>query len=143
MNLHQIKTIPSRKKNKRFGRGYSSGRGKTSGRGANGQKSRSGFNIPKRFEGGQSSLIQKLPKKRGFKVKNKNMVIINLTQLDKNYTSGETVSPKTLQDKKIIRSAKIPIKILANGQITKKLFIKGCLMSKKTKDIFNNQTSKE
>ena len=56
-------------KAKRLGRGLSSGKGKTSGRGTKGQKSRSGYNIPRRFEGGQTPLVQRLPKMKGFKGK--------------------------------------------------------------------------
>lgn len=66
MNIHELTPAP-RKKVRRVGRGLSSGRGKTAGRGTKGQKSRSGFNLPRRFEGGQSSFIQRLPKRRGFR----------------------------------------------------------------------------
>ena len=65
MKLHELKNNFSKDSGKRLGRGHGSGKGKTSGRGHKGQKSRTGFNIPKRFEGGQTSLIQKLPKARG------------------------------------------------------------------------------
>lgn len=66
MKLHEV-TAPYRQNRKRVGRGLSAGQGKTAGRGTKGQRARTGFNLPHRFEGGQSSLIQRLPKKRGFR----------------------------------------------------------------------------
>lgn len=66
MKLHEIQA-PHRPARKRVGRGLSAGQGKTAGRGTKGQHARTGFNLPHRFEGGQSSLIQRLPKRKGFR----------------------------------------------------------------------------
>jgi len=66
MKLHQL-VGPRRQSKKRLGRGIAAGQGKTAGRGSKGQKARSGFNFPRRFEGGQTALIQRLPKRRGFR----------------------------------------------------------------------------
>lgn len=66
INLSELPKTETRKA-KRVGRGVGSGKGKTAGRGTKGQKSRSGYNIPLRFEGGQTPLVQRLPKKKGFK----------------------------------------------------------------------------
>lgn len=66
MQLHELHG-PKRTKRHRVGRGIAAGQGKTAGKGTKGQKARSGYKLPRRFEGGQSSLIQRLPKKRGFR----------------------------------------------------------------------------
>ncbi len=100
------------KVSKRLGRGLGSGRGKTSGRGTKGQKSRSGHNIPRRFEGGQMPLIQRIPKTRGFRSLNPKFQIVQISQLEKNFRAGEVVSPKTLFGKKLIKSMNKPVKVL-------------------------------
>ncbi|MGA2666956.1 MAG: 50S ribosomal protein L15 [Patescibacteria group bacterium] len=100
------------KVSKRLGRGLGSGRGKTSGRGTKGQKSRSGHNIPRRFEGGQMPLIQRMPKTRGFRSLNLKFQIVQISQLEKNFRAGEVVSPKTLFEKKLIKSMNKPVKVL-------------------------------
>jgi len=100
------------KVSKRLGRGLGSGRGKTSGQGTKGQKSRSGHNIPRRFEGGQMPLIQRMPKTRGFRSLNLKFQIVQISQLEKNFRAGEVVSPKTLFEKKLIKSMNKPVKVL-------------------------------
>ena len=66
MKLHELTAAPARRA-RRVGRGIAAGQGKTAGRGTKGQRARTGFKLPRRFEGGQSSLIQRLPKRRGFR----------------------------------------------------------------------------
>lgn len=125
----------NKKTKKRVGRGISAGKGKTAGRGTKGQRSRSGFNIPKRFEGGQTPLSMRLPKLRGFKVKKRDIVLINLDLISSNYDNGEIVSIETLITKGLIRK-KDTVKILNNGELTKKVFLKDVPVSKTAKKLF-------
>ena len=132
MKLHNPSGTKKRNK-KRLGRGTGSGSGKTSGRGTKGQKSRTGFNIPQRFEGGQTPLIQRLPKKGGFKSFRPKPVIIKTSQLDKLFSEGELITPKNLGEKGLIEiSRKIPkIKILFDKPLSNKLKTQDILLSKK------------
>jgi large subunit ribosomal protein L15 len=119
MNLENLAQTKSGK-SKRLGRGLSSGKGKTAGRGTKGQKSRAGHNIPRRFEGGQMALIQRLPKKRGFSSRAPKAQIIKYSQLEKNFSSGDKINLKTLLAKKIIVNKELPIKVLLDKKIEKK-----------------------
>ena len=109
--------------NFRRGRGHGSGNGKTAGKGHKGQKARSG--APRiGFEGGQMPLYRRIPK-RGFKNRNsKETVAINLSVLDKKFEDGATVDVEALIKAGIIDAAKDGVKILGNGEITKKLTVK-------------------
>ena len=109
--------------NFRRGRGHGSGNGKTAGKGHKGQKARSG--APRiGFEGGQMPLYRRIPK-RGFKNRNsKEIVVINLSVLDKKFEDGATVDVEALIKAGIIDAAKDGVKILGNGEITKKLTVK-------------------
>ena len=109
--------------NFRRGRGHGSGNGKTAGKGHKGQKARSG--APRiGFEGGQMPLYRSIPK-RGFKNRNsKEIVAINLSVLDKKFEDGATVDVEALIKAGIIDAAKDGVKILGNGEITKKLTVK-------------------
>ena len=125
MDLHDLKPASgSKKKRKRVGRGTGSGRGYTSGRGANGQNSRSGGKVRPTFEGGQTPLFRRLPK-RGFNNKNKKIYTeINVFKLNK-FEDGTTVTPQLLLEKGIIDTiAKNGVKILGDGQIKKSLHVK-------------------
>jgi len=113
MNLVSIKG----KTKKRVGRGLSSGQGKTAGRGTKGQKSRSGFNIPRKFEGGQTPLSMRLPMLPGFKSHKAKADVISLDIISASFKDGELVDKKTLVEKRIV-SGKKPIKILNNGTLT-------------------------
>ncbi|MBO7088927.1 MAG: 50S ribosomal protein L15, partial [Lentisphaeria bacterium] len=119
MKLHELSPAPgSRKARKRVGRGDSSGLGKTAGRGDKGQKSRTGSVIRPFFEGGQIPFFRRLPK-RGFK--NPDRVVfqlVNLNIIDANFNAGDVVDAATLREKKLLGKATLPIKILANGEIT-------------------------
>ncbi len=114
MELVSIKS----KNKKRIGRGLSAGQGKTAGRGTKGQKSRSGYNLPRKFEGGQTPLSMRLAKLPGFKSIHKKADIISLDQISANYKDGEIVSLKTLSDKKLIQTKVRRVKILNNGELT-------------------------
>ncbi len=113
------------KARKRVGRGPGSGTGKTSGRGEKGQKSRSGASISAWFQGGQTPIYRRIPK-RGFNNKRfeTKFATINLSDLDKHFKDGDLVTPEILKEKGIIKKELSGIKVLANGEITKKLTVK-------------------
>lgn len=107
--------------NFRRGRGHGSGNGKTAGKGHKGQKARSGGARPG-FEGGQMPLYRRLPK-RGFKCRNsKTIVGINLDVLER-FEDGATVSVETLIENGIVKNPRDGVKILGNGELTKKLTV--------------------
>ncbi len=112
------------KKKTIIGRGRSSGTGGTSGKGSKGQKSRSGGGVRLGFEGGQTPLFRRLPS-RGFsnayfKV---DYTVINLSDLEKVYSSGETVDYNTLVAKGLVKKSETLVKLLAKGSLTKKLTV--------------------
>ena len=124
MQIHEL-TAPAHAKRKRVGRGGK--RGTYSGRGVKGQKSRSGGNVDPLFEGGRSSLVERMKKTRGVKAFNHEKTTVTLAMLEMNYEDGETVSLETLLEKKIL-TKKIKsrgVKVVASGKITKKLTIAG------------------
>ena len=107
----------------RRGRGHGSGNGKTAGKGHKGQKARSGAPRPG-FEGGQMPLYRRIPK-RGFINRNgKEIVSINLSVLEKNFENGATVDVDALVAAGIIKEVRDGVKILGNGELTKKLDVK-------------------
>jgi large subunit ribosomal protein L15 len=113
----------SRKKRKRVGRGPGSGWGKTAGKGMNGQKARSGGSIARGFEGGQMPLQRRIPK-RGFKnIFKKDIISINVEKLDV-FKDGDVVDIEALGRCGLISKIGDGIKILGNGELTKKLTVK-------------------
>ena len=118
--------------NFRRGRGHGSGNGKTAGKGHKGQKARSG--APRiGFEGGQMPLYRRLPK-RGFKNRNsKDIVSINISALDK-FEDGATVDVAALMEAGIVKNPRDGVKILGNGEITKKLNVKVDAVSASAKE---------
>lgn len=124
MNLSNLKPRPgSKHRVKRLGCGESSGHGKTSGKGHKGQKARSGGSIRLGFEGGQMPLIRRVPK-RGFNNAQfkTQWAIVNLESLNR-FENGATVDEKVLLDAGVIRRPFESVKILASGELTKKLTI--------------------
>ena len=112
----------------RRGRGHGSGNGKTAGKGHKGQKARSGAPRPG-FEGGQMPLFRRIPK-RGFKCRNtKEIVAINVSDLNK-FEDGATVTIQALKDVGIVKNPRDGVKILGNGELTKKLTVKVNAVSK-------------
>lgn len=131
MNIHQLTPAPNSKKGvKRVGRGLGSGRGKTSCRGENGQNKRSGGGVRPLFEGGQMSLIRRLPK-RGFNNPYGDVfAIINVSDLEV-FEDGTVVTAELLKQKRIIgKIEKSGLKVLGNGKLTKKLTVKANKFSK-------------
>jgi large subunit ribosomal protein L15 len=120
MKLNTIQaTEGSRRDRKRLGAGIGTGNGKTGGRGHKGQKSRTGGKVRRGFEGGQMPLMRRLPK-RGFTSKKEEMQIINIGQLE-GFDAGSTVDAAALFEAGLIRDAAEPVKLLANGELTKKI----------------------
>jgi len=132
MKLENLPKSKETKDIKRVGRGPGSGMGKTSTRGEKGQKSRSGASIPAWFQGGQSPLYRRLPK-RGFNNKRFRVefATINLNDLNKFFKDGDVVSPEILKERGIIKNSLCGIKVLANGSLDKKLTIKAHRFSSK------------
>ncbi len=124
MKLENLSRTPERKVTKRVGRGAGSGMGKTSTRGENGQKSRSGASIKPWFEGGQSPLYRRIPK-RGFNNARFRIefATINLSDLNK-FNDGDVVTPELLKEKGIIKKELCGLKVLGNGTLEKKLTIR-------------------
>lgn len=123
MELSNLRPAEGSKHNNfRRGRGHGSGNGKTAGKGHKGQKARSGAPRPG-FEGGQMPLYRRIPK-RGFKCRNsKEIVAINLNVLEV-FDNGATVDVDALMEKGIIKNPRDGVKILGNGELTKKLDVK-------------------
>jgi large subunit ribosomal protein L15 len=125
MNLTNLKPRPgATHRIKRVGCGESSGHGKTSGKGHKGQKARSGGSIRLGFEGGQMPLIRRIPK-RGFNntVFATRYAVVNLRDLSEVFNNGDVVDEKTLLASGLIRQPYDGVKILASGDLTKKLNI--------------------
>ena len=121
MKLSELKPAEGAKKKRwRVGRGQGSGNGETAGRGANGQKSRSGGGVRLGFEGGQMPLYRRLPK-RGFKnINSKNIIAINVSMLNR-FEDGATVNVESLMEIGLVSNPRDGVKILGNGELTKKL----------------------
>ena len=124
MKLENLVATPEAKTRKRVGRGPGSGMGKTSTRGENGQRSRSGASIPAWFEGGQSPLYRRIPK-RGFNNARfrTEFATINLSDLNK-FNDGDVVTPELLKEKGIVKKQLCGIKVLGNGTLEKKLTVR-------------------
>ncbi|MEK7142845.1 MAG: 50S ribosomal protein L15 [Patescibacteria group bacterium] len=118
MELHQLEKVV-KKKSKRLGRGVGSGKGKTAGRGTKGQKSRSGYNLPRRFEGGQMPWIQRISKLKGFKSRHPKAQIVKISQIEAKFKEGERVDLKSLIEKGLIKTKDLPVKILADKKLEK------------------------
>ncbi|MBO4749124.1 MAG: 50S ribosomal protein L15 [Lachnospiraceae bacterium] len=107
----------------RRGRGHASGNGKTAGKGHKGQKARSGAPRPG-FEGGQMPLYRRIPKRGFTNMNGKEIVSINLSTLEKKFENGATVDIEALLAAGIIKEVRDGVKVLGNGELTKKLDVK-------------------
>ena len=135
MKLHELSPAAgSVKENFRKGRGAGSGNGKTAGKGHKGQNARSGGGVRPGFEGGQLPLYRKLPK-RGFNNYRfaKKYAVINVNALNK-FDDGEVVDIAALLSKGMINSAFDGVKVLGEGEITKKLTVKAAVFSASAKE---------
>jgi large subunit ribosomal protein L15 len=122
MQIHQLQ-LKKKKKRKTIGRGGK--RGTYSGKGNKGQKARSGGNVDPLFEGGRSSLVERLKKVRGFKSPHAKKQNINLNDLERNFKDGDKIDIKSLIEKGLFSKieAKDGVKILGTGKLTKKITV--------------------
>ena len=134
MKLHELSPVAgSTFEGKRKGRGHGSGNGKTGGRGHKGQKARSGGKVRVGFEGGQMPLVRRIPK-RGFNnIFAKPMTAVNVIALNK-FEDGATVNVCDLLEKGILSKCEYGVKILGNGEITKKLTVRASAFSASAKE---------
>ncbi len=134
MKLHELSPAAgSTKERKRIGRGAGSGQGKTAGKGHKGQKARAGRGMRPGFEGGQMPLQRRIPK-RGFNnIFATEMAIANVATLDKYFEDGATVTVDALIEKGIIKKTMDGVKILGQGEITKKLTVQANAFSDSAK----------
>ena len=138
MKMHELSpAFGSTKEAKRIGRGHGSGNGKTAGKGHKGQKARAGHGMRPGFEGGQMPLQRRLLK-RGFNnIFAEKWLAINLSALEV-FEDGATVDAAALAEKGIIKKANLPVKVLANGKLTKKLTVKANAFSASAAEKINS-----
>lgn len=134
MKLHELSPAPgSTKERKRIGRGPASGQGKTAGKGHKGQLARAGRGMRAGFEGGQMPLQRRLPK-RGFNnIFRKEIAIVNLASLENKFDNGAVVDCEALKAAGLVKNSFDGIKILGNGELTKKLTVKADAFSESAK----------
>lgn len=125
MKLHELQPAEgAKKKRKRVGRGIAAGQGKTAGRGTKGQNARTGGGVRPYFEGGQLPLVRRLPFKRGFtNIWRIAYTPVNLERLDR-FPAGSEVTPETLAEAGIIKSAREAVVILGQGDLDRPLTVK-------------------
>ncbi len=141
MLLHDLTTKRKSQKG-RVGRGIAAGQGKTAGRGTKGQKSRTGYKAPKRIPGMMSATSYRLPKRKGFTSHRPTVLTVGLRQIDAAYLAGETVTPDTLVQKKVIKGyGRGGVKIVATGQLTKQLKFENVALSKVAAKLIDNQAN--
>ncbi|KMY48232.1 50S ribosomal protein L15 [Peribacillus loiseleuriae] len=134
MKLHELKAAEgARKERKRKGRGIGSGNGKTAGKGHKGQNARSGGGVRLGFEGGQTPLFRRLPKRGFTNINRKDYAIVNLEVLNR-FEDGTEVTPALLIETGIVSKEKAGIKILAKGNVEKKLTVKAHKFSSTAKE---------
>lgn len=135
MRLDQVNVgIVKNRKPRRLGRGPGTGQGKTAGRGHNGAKSRSGYSRHPAFQGGDLQMIRRIPK-RGFNNRYAlTVVAVNVGRLSEEFSAGEEISPKTLQEKGIVKKVFDVIKILGDGVVDKALTVSAHRFSDSAKE---------
>ncbi|MBD8070933.1 50S ribosomal protein L15 [Bacillus sp. PS06] len=134
MKLHELKpTEGSRKERNRVGRGIGSGNGKTAGKGHKGQNARSGGGVRPGFEGGQTPLFQRLPKRGFTNINRKDFAIVNLETLNR-FEDGTEVTPELLVETGVVSNLKAGVKVLGKGTLDKKLTVKAHKFSSTAKD---------
>ena len=136
MKLHELSPVPGSVKNAyRKGRGPASGNGKTAGKGHKGQNARSGGGVRIGFEGGQIPAYRRLPKRGvGNSRFQKVYAIVNVSALDKAFADGDTVTIEALCEKKLVKKQLDGLKVLGNGEITKKLTVQAKVFSASAKE---------
>jgi large subunit ribosomal protein L15 len=134
MELNNLKPNKgARKARKRLGRGPGSGHGKTAGRGEKGQKSRSGYSRQLGFEGGQMPLHRRVPKRGFTNIFKTEFNVINLSDLDK-FEAGATIDQASLREAGVVKGRVKKLKVLGNGELSKKLTVSADKFSKTAKE---------
>ena len=122
MKLHELSPAAGSKKEvKRIGRGAGSGQGKTAGKGHKGQKARAGRGMRPGFEGGQMPLQRRVPKRGFVNIFGKEFSIVNVSALDQSFEDGAVVDIDALIEKGLVKKVLDGVRILGNGEISKKL----------------------
>ena len=119
---------------KRVGRGPGSGHGKTSGRGEKGQKSRSGYSGKRGFEGGQMPLHRRLPKRGFTNIFKKDYAVVNVSDLER-FDTGATIDETTLRQAGLVKGSHDGVKVLGDGELSKKLTVSATKFSKSAREI--------
>ena len=134
MKLHELSPAPgSTSERKRIGRGPASGQGKTAGRGHKGQKARAGRGMRAGFEGGQMPLQRRIPKRGFVNIFAKEIAIVNLSAIDEKFEDGAVVDVEALIAAGLVKKALDGVKVLGNGEISKKLTVKANAFSESAK----------
>lgn len=141
MKLNELKSLEPRQSRNRVGRGPGSGNGKTSGRGQKGQNSRSGGGVRLGFEGGQTPLARRLPKRGFTNFTRKEYAIVNVEVLNQ-FEDGTVVTPALLIEKKIIKKELCGVKVLGNGELSKNLTVQAAKFSTSAKEAIENAGGK-
>jgi large subunit ribosomal protein L15 len=135
MELNNLKPKKgARHAKKRVGRGPGSGHGKTSGRGEKGQKSRSGYSGKRGFEGGQMPLHRRLPKRGFTNIFKKDYAVVNVSDLER-FDSGATIDETTLRQAGLVKGSHDGVKVLGDGELSKKLTVSATKFSKSAREI--------
>ena len=125
MNLSDLRPPKGMKHaKKRVGRGQGSGNGKTAGRGHKGAKSRSGFKHKRGFEGGQMPLHRRVPKRGFHNPFRREYSVVNLDTLSERFEAGTVITPELLRESGVIHGGSLQIKVLARGDVSKKLTVR-------------------
>ena len=134
MKLNELTyTEGARQTRKRIGRGHGSGNGKTAGKGHKGQNARSGGGVRLGFEGGQTPLSRRLPKRGFTNFNRKEYAIVNVESLNV-FEEGTVVTPELLKETGLVKKELDGIKVLGNGELSKKLIVKANVFSKSAKE---------
>ena len=142
MKLHEMKyTEGARRSTKRLGRGAGSGLGKTAGKGHKGQNARSGGGVRLGFEGGQTPLARRLPKRGFTNFTRKEYAIVNVEQLNK-FENGAVVTPELLVEMGMVKKVLNGIKILGEGELEKALTVKAHKFSKSAVEVIEKAGGK-
>ena len=135
MKLNELKPVEGAKHSKkRLGRGIGSGNGKTAGRGAKGQNARSGGGVRPGYEGGQTPLFKRLPKRGFTNVSHKEYAIVNLGEIDKKFEAGSVVDLASLKAAGLVKKEYEGVKILGEGELTKALTFKVVKVTKSAQE---------
>ena len=135
MELSNLKPKKSsRHSQKRVGRGPGSGHGKTAGRGEKGQKSRSGYSGKRGFEGGQMPLHRRLPKRGFTNIFKKDYAVVNVSDLER-FDTGASVDEATLRQAGLVKGSHDGVKVLGDGELSKKLTVSATKFSKSAREI--------